>query len=96
MTAETPRWLEGKSAVVTGASRGIGREIALILARAGANVLVNYVEIQDAANAVVDQMEELNDRGIAHQCDVSDADAVVITRATDRHIRDAVAIQVTE
>ena len=76
MTAETPKWLEGKSAVVTGASRGIGREIALILARAGANVLVNYVENQDAANAVVDEMEELNERGIAHQCDVSDADAV--------------------
>ena len=76
MTAEIPRWLEGKSAVVTGASRGIGREIALTLARAGAKVLVNYVENQDAANAVVAQMEDFKGYGIPHQCDVSDADAV--------------------
>ncbi|KPJ51633.1 MAG: hypothetical protein AMS16_07640 [Planctomycetes bacterium DG_58] len=76
MTAETPRWLEGKSAVVTGASRGIGREIALTLARAGANVLVNYVENQDAANAVVAEIEDVKARAVAHQCDVSDADAV--------------------
>ena len=76
MTAETPRWLEGKSAVVTGASRGIGREIALTLARAGANVLVNYVENHDAANAVVAEIEDVKARAVAHQCDVSDADAV--------------------
>jgi len=76
VTAETPRWLEGKSAVVTGASRGIGREIALTLARAGANVLVNYVENHDAANAVVAEIEDVKARAVAHQCDVSDADAV--------------------
>ena len=76
MTDEIPRWLEGKSAVVTGASRGIGREIALTLARAGADVLVNYVENEDAAKGVVGEIEDLKGRALAHACDVRDADAV--------------------
>ncbi|HUW57474.1 MAG TPA: 3-oxoacyl-ACP reductase family protein [Planctomycetota bacterium] len=76
MTDEIPRWLDGKSAVVTGASRGIGREIALTLARAGAHVLVNYVEHRDAAEKVVGEIEDMGGRALAHACDVRDADAV--------------------
>lgn len=85
MTTEIPKWLEGKSAVVTGASRGIGREIALTLARAGASVLVNYVENRDAAGKVTAAIEDAGGRALAHQCDVRDADAVkaMMKTATD-------------
>ena len=44
---------EGKVAIVTGASRGIGREIALELARNGANVVVNFAGNVEKANEVV-------------------------------------------
>lgn len=76
MTVEIPRWLEGKSAVVTGASRGIGREIALTLARAGANVLVNYAASREAAEMVVGEIEDMGTRALAFECDVRDAEAV--------------------
>jgi 3-oxoacyl-[acyl-carrier protein] reductase len=76
VTIEIPRWLEGKSAVVTGASRGIGREIALVLARAGSNVLVNYVHSREAAEGVASEIEDLKSRALAHACDVRDAGAV--------------------
>ena len=76
MTVDIPKWLTGKTAIVTGGSRGIGREISLMLARAGANVCVNYAENADAAGEVVAQIEDLGSRAISHQADVSDADAV--------------------
>ncbi len=76
MVATVPRWLEGKGAVVTGASRGIGREIALTLARAGASVLVNFATRREAASAVVAEIESLGGRAVAHACDVRDAAAV--------------------
>jgi 3-oxoacyl-[acyl-carrier protein] reductase len=60
--------LEGKIAVVTGGSRGIGRAISLELGRAGAYVLVNYLKNADAAEQVV---AELGGRGRAIQADVS-------------------------
>ena len=49
--------LENKIALVTGASRGIGRQIALTLAAEGAYVVVNYNGSADAANAVVEEMK---------------------------------------
>jgi 3-oxoacyl-[acyl-carrier protein] reductase len=62
--------LEGKSALVTGASRGIGRAIALELARAGASVTVGYRSGGDEAEAVAREAE-----GRAVQADVADRDS---------------------
>lgn len=68
--------LEGKVALVTGASRGIGREIALELAREGCNVAVNYAGSEAKANEVVDEIKSLGREAIAVQCNVSDAEGV--------------------
>jgi 3-oxoacyl-[acyl-carrier protein] reductase len=64
--------LEGKVAVVTGASRGIGRAIALELANRGAQVVVNYNRSTDAAAAVVAAIEAEEGQATAVQADVSD------------------------
>jgi 3-oxoacyl-[acyl-carrier protein] reductase len=64
--------LEGKVAVVTGASRGIGRAIALELANRGARVVVNYNRSADAATAVVAAIEADGGQATAVQADVSD------------------------
>ena len=68
--------LAGKSALVTGASRGIGREIALELARQGANVAVNYSGSQAKAFEVVSEIQALGREAFAVQCDVSNPDSV--------------------
>ncbi|MCM3756684.1 3-oxoacyl-[acyl-carrier-protein] reductase [Sporosarcina aquimarina] len=66
----------GKTAVVTGASRGIGREVALLLAREGANVTVNYSGSQERAEQVVHEIETNGGKAIAVQADVTSADSV--------------------
>jgi len=63
--------LSGKLALVTGASRGIGRGIALELAREGANVIVNYIEQADKAIEVSREIEALGRRSLAVKADVS-------------------------
>ncbi|RJS62154.1 3-oxoacyl-[acyl-carrier-protein] reductase [Bacillus sp. PK3_68] len=68
--------LEGKAALVTGASRGIGREIALELARAGADVAVNYSGSEAKANEVVEEIQALGRKALAVQCNVADNDSV--------------------
>jgi 3-oxoacyl-[acyl-carrier protein] reductase len=68
--------LQGKAALVTGASRGIGREIALELAREGADVAVNFAGSEAKANEVVDEIKAMGRNAIAIQCDVSDSTAV--------------------
>ncbi|WP_053362128.1 3-oxoacyl-[acyl-carrier-protein] reductase [Bacillus sp. FJAT-27251] len=68
--------LEGKVALVTGASRGIGREVALELAREGANVAVNYAGSEAKAAAVAEEIRSLGREAIVIQADVSDADSV--------------------
>jgi 3-oxoacyl-[acyl-carrier protein] reductase len=66
------RPLEGKVAIVTGASRGIGRAIALELARRGAQVVVNYNRSAEAAAEVVASIEAAGGQATAVQADVSD------------------------
>lgn len=66
----------GKTAVVTGASRGIGREVALLLAREGASVAVNYSGSKDRADEVVAEIEAGGGRAVAIQADVTDPDSV--------------------
>ncbi|MCB2307867.1 3-oxoacyl-[acyl-carrier-protein] reductase [Clostridium estertheticum] len=63
--------LKGKTAVVTGASRGIGRAIALKLAKDGANVVVNYRNSVDAVQEVVKEIEALGVKVLAIQADIS-------------------------
>jgi 3-oxoacyl-[acyl-carrier protein] reductase len=70
------RALTGKIALVTGASRGLGRSIASTLAQAGATVIVNYHANQAAAEAVVQEIEQQHGRAFALQADVADAAAV--------------------
>ena len=68
--------LEGKVALVTGASRGIGAAIAVALAEAGAAVAVNYRERADAADALVADLNKAGGRAVAVAADVSQATAV--------------------
>jgi len=62
--------LRDKVALVTGASRGIGRGIAMTLAREGAQVAVNYVKDKAAADTVVQKIEESGGRAVALKADV--------------------------
>jgi 3-oxoacyl-[acyl-carrier protein] reductase len=64
--------LEGRNAVVTGGSRGIGRAIALALAQEGADVAVNYLASEGPALEVVREIEKLGRRAIAVRADISD------------------------
>jgi len=69
MTSIRP--LHGQKAIVTGASSGIGRAIALALGAAGADVVVNYREGEDAAVEVVRQIAQSGSRALAQRADVS-------------------------
>ena len=68
--------LTGKTAIVTGGSRGIGRAAALTLAEAGADVAVIYAGNTAAAEETVRLIEEKGRKGLAIQCDVADEAAV--------------------
>ena len=68
--------LKGKTAVVTGGSRGIGRAIALQLAASGANVVVNYTSNSEAALSVVREIEGMGVSGMAVKADVSKGEEV--------------------
>jgi 3-oxoacyl-[acyl-carrier protein] reductase len=69
------RTLEGKIALITGGSRGIGAAIAKRLAADGANVAITYTKGADAAASVVKGIERAGGRAIAIQADAADADA---------------------
>lgn len=76
MNMANERELEGRVALVTGASRNIGRAIALALADAGAAVVVNARASREEAQAVVAEIERGGGRAMAHLADVSDEGAV--------------------
>lgn len=63
--------LTGKTALVTGGSRGIGKAIALELASQGANIVVNYTRNAEMAEAVVREIEAMGVKALAVQADVS-------------------------
>ncbi len=65
--------LTGKTAVVTGGSRGIGRAICIELAKQGANIVVNFSGSEAKAKAVVEEIEALGPKAIAVQADVADS-----------------------
>jgi 3-oxoacyl-[acyl-carrier protein] reductase len=62
--------LQGKNALVTGSSRGIGRGIALKLAKEGGNVAVHYYRHRESAQATLEKTLELGSNGFLVQADV--------------------------
>lgn len=76
--------LNGKVAVVTGASKGIGASIAEHLAAEGASVVVNYASSQEGANAVVKRITGKGGRAIAVKADVSQEDDIATLFAETR------------
>ncbi|GAM90466.1 hypothetical protein ANO11243_085100 [Dothideomycetidae sp. 11243] len=70
--------LEGKTAIVTGASRGLGAGIAILLAKRGANVVVNYVSdsSEKRGQEVVDQITKLGRKAILVKANVSNIDEI--------------------
>lgn len=68
--------LSGKTALVTGASRGIGKAIALELARLGADVAVNYAGSEQKAKEVAEEIQAMGRRSFVVQCDISNSEAV--------------------
>jgi len=72
---ESVKSFSGRSAIVTGATRGIGRAIALELARRGADIAFNYAKSAEAAGTLKSEIESLGVRAIASQCDVASTEA---------------------
>src|SRR6516165_98473 len=71
------RKLKGQKALVTGASSGIGRGIAIGLGHAGADVIVNYVRDEDQAQAIAEEVKRCGDnRAHAYRANVSNEDEV--------------------
>jgi 3-oxoacyl-[acyl-carrier protein] reductase len=74
--------LQGQIALVTGASRGLGRAIAIAMAKAGADVAVNYQQAETEAREVERNIRECGVRAVVVQADVSKADEVSAMVAT--------------
>jgi len=70
-----PKTFSGRAAIVTGATRGIGRAIALELAGRGADVAFNYAKGAESAESLKSELEALGVRALAFQCDVGQTEA---------------------
>ena len=68
-------FFEGKTAIVTGATRGIGRAIALKLGASGCNIAFNYASSAAAAETLEEELETLGVRSFSESCDVADTEA---------------------
>lgn len=74
---EIPKLLKGQKAVVTGASSGIGKGVAICLAKAGADVVVNYRKDESSAEKIVEEIKMFGVQSYAHKADVSNEDEVI-------------------
>ena len=64
--------LEGKIAIVTGGTRGVGKAVALAFAGEGADVAINYTRSEDAALGIVDEIAKMGRKGLSFKVDVAD------------------------
>jgi glucose 1-dehydrogenase len=71
-----PKLLTGQKALVTGANSGIGKAVAIALGQAGADVVVNYVDGDEAAAGVVEQIRKSGAKAYAHKADVASEEEV--------------------
>jgi glucose 1-dehydrogenase len=71
------RKLEGQTAVVTGASSGIGKAVALAMGRAGANLVINYVAGEDVVAQMIAEIAAAGSKGVGVKADVSREDEVI-------------------
>lgn len=72
--------MDGRTCIITGSARGIGRGIAEYLGAEGANVVINYRSSEDAAQSAVDAIEDAGGSAVAAQADVTDREEVVHMR----------------
>jgi glucose 1-dehydrogenase len=71
-----PRLLSGQTALITGANSGIGKGVTLALAEAGADVLVNWISDENAAEEVAESCREMGVRALTHEANVADEEDV--------------------
>ena len=77
--------LDGKVAVVTGSTRGVGRATALDLARGGCSVVINYSRSKEEAEGVANEVEALGGKAMVYQANIADDAAEFAVGGDDLH-----------